>query len=127
MVALAVTFTACKKEQAANPRCRIFEQDPEQAQGDGALDDLRAAYQDLQLIAECARAARQTVSEWMEQHQVQQRLQALEDRIEGVGRTVLEGARDTINSAKTGAEGALQEGAERAQEAAKALQDLSNQ
>jgi hypothetical protein len=93
LVAVLAGSGGCRKKPGENPRCRVFDQDPVNAEG-GVLEDLRQAYGDAARIAECAAAARVSVEEFTRAHKVEERLRAARTILEGAAQNVLEGAQD---------------------------------
>ena len=90
---LAPALGACKKGSGdGNARCRVFDEDPVNAES-GALAGLREAYGDAARVAECAKAAKVTVEEFMRNHRVAERLRSAKTILEGTAETVVEGRR----------------------------------
>lgn len=118
---------ACKKKEEApapNPRCRLFEISPASADP-GTLAELRQAYDDLQLLAECAKAAKFTVEEFSRRYQVQQRAQDVARRIGAGAGTVLGEARGRIREVREGAERALDQSVERVEQGIEQVRALA--
>jgi hypothetical protein len=121
---LACALAACKKKPDEDVRCRVFERPPP-ASSPESLAEYKAAYQDLERIAECAKAAAISVDEYMAAHRVRERLEAAGRALEVEGQSILEGANETIRNVKQGAERALEEAQRRADEQIKAIQDMA--
>ena len=120
---LASAPGACKKDSAeGNARCRAFDEDPVQAES-GALAGLREAYGDAARIAECARAAKMTVEQFMSEHRVGERLRAAGTMLEGTAETVVEGAKATARQVEQGASRALEAAQDKAWDTIRAVQE----
>ena len=124
-VALALTLGACRKKQAGeNPRCRIFEQEPARAD-QGTLQQIQEAYGDMVRVQECAKAAAVTVDEFMARHRVRERLDEAGRLLRSSGDSIVEGARQTAEAVKEGAERAMQEAERRTDEQLKQISEMA--
>ncbi|MDI7267028.1 MAG: hypothetical protein QME96_03425 [Myxococcota bacterium] len=112
----------CRKKEGGDPRCRIFEQDPAGAE-QGTLAELEAAYRNVEMISECARAAGMTVEEWNRRYKVAERARWISDTLGAAGRTILDEARGTIRQVEESATRALEQGMKRADEALKTIDE----
>jgi ElaB/YqjD/DUF883 family membrane-anchored ribosome-binding protein len=124
----------CKKKAEGNPRCQIFEQDPARVSDRGTLEEMRAAWEDVERIRECAQAAARTISEFRTEHRVDERLELAGRKLQELGVTlqqvgeqvgeqasttgqaVLGEARQTVERAREGAEQAMDEAQRRIEE-----------
>jgi hypothetical protein len=121
---IACSLAACKRKEGEDVRCRVFDKPPPAASPE-ALAEYKAAYEDVSRIAECAKAAAMTVDEYMTEHRVRERLSAAGRALEVEGRSLLEGANQTIRDVKQGAEQALEAAQRKAEEELKAIQDMA--
>ncbi len=132
--ALAGALGGCKKSEAANPRCRIFEQDPAQVSDRDTLEQIREAWEDAERVRECAQVAARTVGEFRTEHRVEERLaeagrkleelgvtlQQMGERASSAGQSALGEARQTVERAREGAEQAAAEAQRRIEEGIRA-------
>jgi hypothetical protein len=120
---LAGFAPGCKKKAPENPRCRIFEQDLAQTQS-GAFAEVKAAYEDAALVAECARAAGKAVDDFVAAHNVGAKIEWLTGQLHPAADNVLSGAKQTIDRAKQEAQQAMDHSLDRIDEGIKAAQGL---
>ncbi|MBN1773393.1 MAG: hypothetical protein JXB32_19180 [Deltaproteobacteria bacterium] len=132
--ALVGAFGGCKKQAEGDPRCRVFEQDPAAVSDRGALEEIRAAWEDVERVRFCAQEAARTVGEFTAEHRVAERLELVGRKLEELGATleqvgaqagaagesVLGEARQTVERAREGAEQALDEAQRRVEEGLRA-------
>ncbi len=114
---LALAAPACGRKPGESPRCRIFE-DPVPAHSDRAtLDQLQEAYEDMARLGECAKAAGQSVEEYMERHEVARKVEEAAreaaQAVQGAAETVVDRARRAAEQVQEGAQRAIDESAER--------------
>jgi hypothetical protein len=122
-LALAPALGGCKKGSGdGNARCRVFDEDPVTAES-GALAGLREAYDDAARIAECAKAAKMTVEEFMRAHRVAERLRSAKTILEGTAETVVEGAKATARQVEQGATRTLEAAQDKAWDTIRAVQE----
>ena len=120
---LAPALGACKKGSGdGNARCRLFDEDPVNAES-GALAGLREAYGDAARVAECAKAAKVTVEEFMRNHRVAERLRSAKTILEGTAETVVEGAKATARQVEQGAGRTLEAAQDKAWDTIRAVQE----
>jgi hypothetical protein len=124
VLVIAWAVAACKRKAGEDVRCRVFDRLPPAASPE-ALAEYQAAYEDVARIAECAKAAAMTVDEYMTEHRVRERLSAAGRALEVEGRSIVEGANQTIREVKRGAEQALEAAQRKAEEQLKAIQDMA--
>jgi hypothetical protein len=124
LATLALGAPACSKQPGENPRCRIFEESVPARPDQATLDQLREAYDDMARIAECARAASQSVEEFMERHQVRKKIEDVarqaSQAVTSAAETVVDRTRQTVEQVQEGAQQAIDESAERIEQGIKA-------
>jgi hypothetical protein len=124
VAALVGGAPGCRQHESSDARCRIFEQDPASAD-EGTLGQLREAYANTERIAECARAARVSVEEFLHSRKVEQKLHEVERMLYDAPQSILDNARSTIRDVKSGAEQAVEEAQRRTDEQLKAIRDMA--
>ncbi|MBI5500141.1 MAG: hypothetical protein HY907_07845 [Deltaproteobacteria bacterium] len=122
-VGFALAAAGCKKGSGGGEaRCRVFDQDPASADR-GALAGLQQAYEDAARIAECAKAAKMSVEEFMRAHDVAERLRTIESVVLGAPRTMAEGVKAKAREVQEQVTGALEGAQDRAWEAIRSAQE----
>jgi hypothetical protein len=133
-LALVGAFGGCKQSTGGKPQCRIFEQDPAQVSDRGTLEQIKAAWEDVQRVRECAQAAARTVGEFTAEHRVAERLelvgrklgelgvtlQQVGEQARSTGESVVGEAKRTVDRAREGAEQAAAEAQRRIEQGIRA-------